>query len=64
MSLKEPDLIKRVGVCVMSCDKTVDVARHFSRGLEKYWADIDFPIFLALMVLSLILSLLNLNLFQ
>lgn len=45
MSLKEPDLIKRVGVFVMSCDKTVDVAKHFIHGLEKYWAEIDFPVF-------------------
>ena len=44
MSLNSP-LTNKVGVFVMSCDKTTDIAQHFILGLKKYWRHRNLPIY-------------------
>jgi hypothetical protein len=34
-----------IAVFVMSCDKTLDVARHFIAAFRKYWPDCPYPIY-------------------
>lgn len=35
----------KIGIFVMSCDRTSDVAKHFISAFYKYWPDCPFPIY-------------------
>ena len=39
------DPLNSVAVFVMSCDKTMDVARHFVGAFKKNWPDCPYPIY-------------------